>query len=86
MQPQAVALINGTWVISQNIANELCFRYEFDGRRRMIIEKVPGAGQVWEVYDARNRPVMTKIPHSGQVTNGCLSNMTLKTDQIQLDL
>jgi RHS repeat-associated protein len=60
MQPQAVVLIDGTWTINTNIANELCFRYEYDGRRRMIIKKVPGAGQVWEVYDARNRPVMTQ--------------------------
>jgi RHS repeat-associated protein len=60
IQPQAVALINGTWTISQNIANELCVRYEYDGRRRMVIKKVPGAGEVCIVYDARNRVVMTQ--------------------------
>jgi len=60
IQPQAVALINGSWSISQNIANELCFRYEYDGRSRLAIKKVPGAGQVWAVYDARDRIVMTQ--------------------------
>ena len=58
IQPQAIALINGSWAISQNIANELCFRYEYDGRRRMAIKKFPGAGQQWMVYDARDRVAM----------------------------
>jgi RHS repeat-associated protein len=58
IQPQAVALIDGTWVISQSVANELCFRYEYDYRARMIIKKVPGEGEVWKVYDGRDRLVM----------------------------
>ncbi|HEY5370684.1 MAG TPA: DUF6443 domain-containing protein, partial [Hanamia sp.] len=60
IQPQAVAMIDGSWTITQNIANELCFRYEYDGRRNMAIKKVPGAGQQWMVYDARGRLVMTQ--------------------------
>ena len=60
IQPQAVALIKGSWIINQTIANELCFRYEYDGRRRIAIRKVPGAGQTWAVYDARDRLVMTQ--------------------------
>jgi RHS repeat-associated protein len=60
IQPQAIALINGSWTISQSIANELCFRYEYDGRRRPAIKKAPGAGQVWMVYDARDRMAMTQ--------------------------
>jgi RHS repeat-associated protein len=39
-------------------ADELCFRYEYDYRHRMIIKKVPGAAEVWMVYDARERLVM----------------------------
>jgi RHS repeat-associated protein len=58
IQPKAIALINGTWSISASIANELCFRYEYDGRKRMIIKKLPGAGQIWSVYDARDRLVL----------------------------
>jgi len=60
IQPQAVALMNGSWTVNQTIANELCFRYEYDGRRNQAIKKVPGAGQVWVVYDARNRVAMTQ--------------------------
>lgn len=60
--PRAVELINsaGTWTIPQVIADELCFRYEYDYRKRMSVKKVPGAGEVWMVYDYRNRPVMTQ--------------------------
>jgi RHS repeat-associated protein len=42
------------------VSSELCFRYEYDYRRRMIIKKVPGAGERWMVYDTRDRPVMTQ--------------------------
>jgi uncharacterized protein DUF6443 len=60
IQPQAVVAINSTWTISTTIANELCFRYEYDQRHRMIIKKIPGAGEAWMVYDYRNRLVMTQ--------------------------
>ncbi len=60
IQPRAVELINGTWSISTGIANELCFRYEFDYRNRMVIKKIPGAGEAWMVYDSRDRVVMTQ--------------------------
>ncbi|HWK02143.1 MAG TPA: DUF6443 domain-containing protein [Puia sp.] len=63
LQPRAVELINNTstnWAISQAIADELCFRYEYDYRKRMIIKKVPGAGEVWMVYDSRDRLVMSQ--------------------------
>lgn len=42
------------------ILNEQCFRYEYDERSRMIMKKVPGAGEVYMVYDARDRLVMTQ--------------------------
>ncbi|HVT84409.1 MAG TPA: DUF6443 domain-containing protein [Chitinophagaceae bacterium] len=60
IQPQAVTQINGSWTISTNIANELCFRYEYDGRRNLAIKKAPGAGQQRMVYDARGRLVMSQ--------------------------
>ncbi|MHA4811759.1 DUF6443 domain-containing protein [Flavitalea flava] len=63
LSPKAVDLINtGTmlWGLSQTIADELCFRYEYDGRNRMSVKKVPGAGAVWMVYDVRDRLVMTQ--------------------------
>ena len=39
---------------------EQFFRYDYDYRNRMIIKKVPGAGEVWMVYDSRDRLVMTQ--------------------------
>jgi len=66
LQPRAVELINTTvvnWTISQPIADEYCFRYEYDSRNRMIIKKVPGAGEEWIVYDNRDRIVLTQNVH-----------------------
>lgn len=60
IQPRAVELINTNWVITTGIADELCFRYEYDYRLRMIIKKVPGAGEVWMVYDKWDKPVLTQ--------------------------
>lgn len=60
IQPRAVELINSNWTITQAIANELCFRYEYDQRKRVIIKKVPGSWEVWMVYDARDRLVMVQ--------------------------
>lgn len=40
------------------ILPDQCFRYEYDEKKRMIIKKVPGAGEVNMVYDKRNRLVM----------------------------
>ncbi len=63
--PKVVSLIDGTWSISQNIADELCYRYEYDLLSRVIIEKGPGTpsgslGEVWSVFDLRGRIVMTQ--------------------------
>jgi RHS repeat-associated protein len=61
IQPQAIAalLYAGNWSVS-TLMDELCFRYEYDQRNRMIIKKVPGAGEVYMVYDARDRVVLTQ--------------------------
>src|SRR5262249_13710543 len=45
------------------IADEYCFRYEYDSRNRMIIKKMPGAGEEWMVYDSRDRLVLTQNAH-----------------------
>jgi RHS repeat-associated protein len=60
--PQVVVLIQGeaTWTIPLTIANNYCYRYEYDYRKRMIIKKIPGAGEVHNVYDLRDRLVMTQ--------------------------
>lgn len=65
IQPKGVEwlLANG-WNFAASggaqVAAELCFRYEYDYRKRMIIKKVPGAGEVWMVYDYRDRLAMTQ--------------------------
>jgi len=65
IQPKAVEWLSAnSWVFGGTYGplaiNELCFRYEYDTRKRMIIKKVPAAGEVWMVYDARDRLVMSQ--------------------------
>ncbi len=66
IQPKAVETLaasgfaNCTPLGDGGILGEQCFRYEYDERNRMIIKKVPGAGEVWMVYDARDRLIMTQ--------------------------
>lgn len=62
IQPRGVELINSSspWTIPAAIASELCFRYEYDGRKRVIINKNPGAGEKWMVYDKWDRLVLTQ--------------------------
>ena len=61
IQPKAVAaLLISNWQLSGALTNELCFRYEYDERGRIIAKKVPGAGWVYMVYDGRDRMVFTQ--------------------------
>ncbi|HEX6431384.1 MAG TPA: DUF6443 domain-containing protein [Niastella sp.] len=61
IQPKGVELIAGTWQLTEpDVLHEQCFRYEYDLSNRLIIKKVPGAGEVWMVYDAKDRLVMTQ--------------------------
>ncbi|OQP38770.1 hypothetical protein A4H97_18810 [Niastella yeongjuensis] len=46
--------------LSTDILNELCFRYEYDARKRMTRKKVPGAGEVYMIYDVRDRLVFAQ--------------------------
>lgn len=97
--PAAVDAIKSTWVLSQtNVVNELCFRYEYDAKGRMIAKKVPGAGWVEMLYDSRDRLVYTRdgnmrINHqwmvtlydelNRQVVTGMLEQCDLSRDQLQ---
>ena len=58
--PKAVEAIRSDWSLSSrpDVVKELCFRYEYDARGRMIAKKVPGAGWVYMIYDSRDRLVM----------------------------
>ncbi|WP_245899014.1 DUF6443 domain-containing protein, partial [Chitinophaga niastensis] len=61
ISPKAVQVLLTSWVISQQIADELCFQYQYDGRNRMIVKKIPGTTAPTEmVYDVRDRLVFTR--------------------------
>lgn len=63
LSPKATAISgSNSWNLSSDTTaiNELCFRYEYDGRRRMIAKKVPGAGWSYMVYDRRDRMVFSQ--------------------------
>ncbi len=64
LPPKMVESLNNAnnWdLLSRSQAvKELCFRYEYDSRNRMIAKKVPGAGWVYMVYDKRDRLAYTQ--------------------------
>ena len=62
IQPEGVkALVAYNWNFSNTtVLAEQCFRYEYDGRNRLIENQVPGVGPVYMVYDARDRLVMSQ--------------------------
>ena len=60
LPPKGTEAVVGDGLISVNTAGELCFRYEYDNRGRMIIKKLPGAAEVWMVYDCRDRLVFNQ--------------------------
>jgi|GEM_PF-173890 len=66
IQPVGVNAILANWSLTTDVLNELCFRYEYDKRNRMITKKMPGVGAVNMVYDARDRVVMTQDANMAQ--------------------
>jgi RHS repeat-associated protein len=63
LQPKAVEILKDhNWDVSYdpNLLSELCFRYDYDQRNRMIMKKVPGAKPVYMIYDARDRQVLVQ--------------------------
>ncbi|WEK35220.1 MAG: DUF6443 domain-containing protein [Candidatus Pseudobacter hemicellulosilyticus] len=62
IQPEGVKQLSGplNWVPDVNLLAEQCFRYEYDGRKRLIIKKLPGAGELNMVYDVLDRLVFTQ--------------------------
>ena len=67
IQPRGSELLEGAgWTFNvsnwstSDIAKEFCFIYEYDGRNRMVVKRVPGADEMYMVYDARNRLVLTQ--------------------------
>jgi RHS repeat-associated protein len=61
VQPKGVEkLQTASWAFNTSIYDEVTFRYEYDGKKRMSIKKVPGAQAVYMVYDSRDRLVVTQ--------------------------
>lgn len=51
---------DGAIALNQNFITDWCFRYEYDGRRRLIEKQVPGAGPVELVYNRRDEAVFSR--------------------------
>ena len=65
ISPKAVEwLVGNNWNFAypggDTVSSELCFRYEYDSRNRMVVKTVPGAGEVDMIYDTRDRLVFTQ--------------------------
>jgi Domain of unknown function (DUF6443) len=63
MQPEAVKWLSSNgWNFAatngQKVADELCFKYEYDARGRTIVKKAPGAKELKMLYDNRDRVVL----------------------------
>lgn len=51
---------NNGWVLTQQVADELCYWYDYDDLGRTIATKTAGKGAEYMVYDNRNRPIFTQ--------------------------
>jgi hypothetical protein len=63
LSPKATGIAyTNSWNLNADTTtlNELCFRYGYDYRLRMLGKKVPGAAWVFMVYDARDRLIYTQ--------------------------
>jgi len=49
-----------TYASYDPIITGLCYYYQYDARKRMVIKQLPGAAAVWMVYDARDRLVLVQ--------------------------
>lgn len=59
VQPKGVELISPNWLLNDaTILSEQCFRYEYNDRNRINIQKRPGAAPEYMIYDRRDRLVM----------------------------
>lgn len=59
--PKAVQQLPAAgWVLSQAMADGLCYKYVFDGRGRLIEKKLPDADPMYYVYDNRDRLVFSQ--------------------------
>lgn len=67
LTPEAVRQLDGSWTLSQSMADHLCYRYEYDIKRRLVIKKSPGAEEQWLVYDQGDRLVLKQDGNQRQL-------------------
>ena len=59
--PKAVAYLqNNSWTMNQQVADGLCYRYEYDDEGRATVKKSADKATELFVYDKRNRVVYTQ--------------------------
>lgn len=80
IQPEGVKLLLPNWLLSFTLLNDQCFRYEYDARKRMVMKKIPGAGELYMVYDARNRVVLTQDANMRSPAQGISKWVVTKYD------
>ncbi len=51
---------------TQEVLDNLCYRYRYDYRNRLIEKKIPGKGWEYIVYDKLDRPVLTQDANQRQ--------------------
>ncbi len=49
-----------SYTLSDPVVKGLCYYYQYDARKRMVIKQLPGAEPVYMVYDARDRLVLVQ--------------------------
>lgn len=57
ISPNAVEAAKNNWIVSADVANNLCFRQVFDGEGHLIARKNPASGWEYLIYDTRDRLV-----------------------------
>ncbi len=61
ISPKAVKYLdNNGWSLTQDIVNDLCYKYLYDDRERLIVKKKPGIGEEVFVYDKKDRIVLSQ--------------------------
>ena len=73
--PKAVDYLDThNWVLTQDICDELCYKYLYDERGRSVVKKQPGSAEVSMVYDKKNRLVLTQHANQLSANNTALTN------------
>lgn len=61
IQPQGTRDLGASvTTLSSNFIDTWCFRYEYDGRKRVVEKQVPGAGPVEIVYNRRDQVILQR--------------------------